>query len=178
MVLAPATTGPARAALSGGATAWLVGGSRSSMLTDGVTLEAAACRSGQAPEVLYAEGHGPLAHLRVPLTWCASAHSPAAGLAPCVWTVVSPCGRPGPSAAGPSAVPGMGEELGGRRVSTMVWLPVKGLGGGRGLMLKHIVARHRRRRVSATGSNTDGPAGRVFCHSPPPAAPCPNAIMG
>ena len=74
MVLAPAATGPARAALNGGATAWLVGGSRSLMFTDGVTLEAAACSSGQAPEVLYAEGHGPLALLRVPLTWCASAH--------------------------------------------------------------------------------------------------------
>ena len=178
MVLAPATTGPARVALSGGATTGLLGGSRSSMPIDGVALEEAACRSAQAPEVLHAEGHGPLALLRVPLTWFASACSPAAGLAPCVWTVASPCGRPGPSAAGPSAVPGRGEELGVTRVSAMAWLPGLGSGVGRGLMLEHIVAGHRRRKVSATGSNKDAPAGRVFCHSPYQAAPYPHAIMG
>ena len=73
-VLAPAATGPARAALNGGATAWLVGGRRSLMFTDGVTLEAAACRSAQAPEGQYAEGHGLLVLLRVSCSLGAYAH--------------------------------------------------------------------------------------------------------
>ena len=170
MVLAPATTGPARVALSGGATTGLLGGSRSSRLIDGVTLEEAACRSAQAPEVLHAEGHGPLALLRVPLTWFASACSPAAGLAPCVWTVASPCGRPGPSAAGPSAVPGRGEELGVTRVSAMAWLPgLKEGGDGVGLLLGTAIcfpllcmARSTPTLPRGLSRSTGGHAGRKY----------------
>ena len=57
MVLAPATTGPARAAPNEGVTAWREGGCLCSLLADGVTLDAATSRSALAPEGQIAEGH-------------------------------------------------------------------------------------------------------------------------